>query len=84
MDYSPIADQIFKLSINSIQPSQLFINTVKLETVLKNFTCQQLQNEVNFPVITLGGNPVFSDGPYKGLCCSAARHHPLMGLLGPG
>ena len=62
MDYSPIADQIFKLSINSIQPSQLFINTAKLDTVLKNYTCQQLQNEVIFPVIPLGGKPVFSDG----------------------
>jgi hypothetical protein len=52
----------FILPIEKIQPSQLFINTAKLETVLQNHTYQQLKDEVVLPVISLGRNPVFSDG----------------------
>ena len=44
----PKEEQIFSLEIKHIQPSQLFINTAKLDSVLKNYTRQQLKDEVVF------------------------------------
>ena len=62
MGYLPNKEHIFYLQTRNIQPSQLFLNTAKLDWVLQNYTHQQLKDNVVFPVISLGGNPVFSDG----------------------
>ncbi|MBK5243086.1 hypothetical protein [Clostridium sp.] len=50
------------MNLNDIQPSQLYINSQKLNNVLKWFTPSDYESYDALPIKTLNGKIIFTDG----------------------
>jgi hypothetical protein len=54
--------KVFRMKLNSIQPSQLYISSEKLSEVMKRFDVDDLESIEPIPIKKLGDNVIFVDG----------------------
>lgn len=54
--------KVFTMKLDKIQPSQLFISSIKLSQVIKTFDATKPQSIEPIPLKTLGNDVIFVDG----------------------
>jgi hypothetical protein len=54
--------KVFRMKLNSIQPSQLYISSEKLSEVMKRFDVDDLESIEPIPIKKLGDNVISVDG----------------------
>jgi len=54
--------KVFRMKLNSIQPSQLYISSEKLSEVMKRFDVDDLESIEPIPIKKLGDDVIFVDG----------------------